>query len=116
MTIDRGFPIDWNEWHEQWRNWRTAYGLKNAHHYPFPGKNFLADEVLGVYNVRGRTVELSEVTFPNLSERDAKTGRLIERRNRFVGVTWFDNGECVSGGLAESFSQLEAILKGEVTT
>lgn len=107
------FPLDWNEWRTQWNEWRdNAHGLNHYSHNPFPPKNFLADEVLGVFRVGANIVELSEVTFPNLSDRD-ENGRLIDRRDRYVGITYWIGGEtqgCESGGIVSSFAQLETAL------
>lgn len=102
---DYTFPLDWDQWRRDWAKWETASGLRKAPRNPWArkGKNFLADSVLGVYRTRsGRTVELSEVTFPNLSERDAATGRLLSFETRYIGLT-FEDGET---GLVRSFTEL----------
>lgn len=121
-TRNDTFPIGWDEWRKEWSEWLHAGQKPNTHyrpglnHYgrsPFPPKNFLADEVLGVFRIGSKIVELSEITFPNLSERD-ESGRLIEKRVRMVGITyWVNNGEkegTESGGVVSSFAELEAAL------
>ena len=105
MSDQDTFPLDWNEWRKQWDAWRATSGLYRSRKNPwtYKGKNFLADAVLGVYRAsNGRIVELSEVTFPNLSERDER-GNLIRDEYRYIGLT-FDNGDT---GLVRSFAELE---------
>lgn len=105
-------PIDWDEWRSQWQAWVNAHPTLrpfNRHHHgmnPFAGpKNFLADEVLGVFvTPAGRRVELSEVTFPDLS----KPSWLGEKR-RYVGITWDGIGGRDTG-LAESWAELADLL------
>jgi len=104
MTAD-GFSLDWNEWRREWRDWSAAHADRMAPtRSPFQGKNFLADEVLGVWKVNGRTVELSEMTFPNLGERDER-GALIHKDVRRIGVTFQDETAVVG-----SFAKLEEVL------
>ncbi len=95
------FPLDWNEWRAEWAEWKNAHDLKRPRENPwrYKDKNFLADAILGVYRVNGRTVELSEVTMPNFGARPREDFR-------YVGLT-FDNGET---GLAHSFTELETAL------
>lgn len=101
--------VDWENWRSDWLAWRD----KHAAHLELvpkaiPGKNFLADEILGTYRLpSGRTVELSEVTFPNLVERDAATGRLLDYTVRAIGLTWVDDR---SGMVVRSFAELEVEL------
>lgn len=79
------FPLDWNEWREMWDEWRATRSadiLKRSS-YKFPGKNFIADEVLGVWGITfpdgsGRAVELSETTFMG---------------TRGIGITYGAGGE-----------------------
>ena len=99
-------PLDWNEWREEWGKWRERHSdsLKPARKFK-PGKNFLADEILGVFEVNGRRVELSELTFPNLSERDER-GMLIHKDVRAIGLT-FDDDET---NVVHSFEELEREL------
>lgn len=109
------FSVDWNEWRKEWNEWRQTYRL-NTVRSPFPNKNMLADEVIGTYQVitvkGGKlVVELSEVTFPNLSDRDPQTGRLLDTRHRYVGLAWWKDGGIVNGGLAETFEELEQLLR-----
>lgn len=100
-------PMDYNEWRSEWREWREAHAaqLIDVRRSPFKGKNFLADEVLGVWKVNGRTVELSSVTFPNFEDRDPDTGRLLEGYKRRIGVTFEDDTDVV-----DTFAQLEKVL------
>jgi len=105
------FPLDYDQWRREWVAWcarqertGTFRGIRNS---PFTGRNFLADEVLGVWTVCGRAVELSSVVFPNLEERDAATGKLIDKRIRRIGITFGDETEPRVVG---SFSELEDAL------
>jgi len=113
-TATTGLPLDWDEWRKEWKAWKSAHedDLRpiGAMRSAFPGKNFLADEVLGVWKVNGRAVELSEVVFPNLSERDAATGRLIEKRIRSIGITFDGVGTKGTGAVVGSFAELENAL------
>lgn len=117
-TVDRDaqFPTDWNEWWKVWTAWKRHHDLLPTS-YRFPGKNLLADEVLGTFSINGRNVELSEVTFPNLSERD-ENGRLRDHRVRMVGIT-FGIGVDQAGAVATTFAELERELgldSGEETS
>lgn len=98
-------PLDWNEWRAEWSGWRASHAdnLKPARKFK-PGKNFLADEILGTFKVNGRLVEISELTFPNLSERDER-GFLIHKDVRAIGLTFEDGGTVV-----HSFQELEREL------
>lgn len=98
-------PLDWDEWRRQWNEWRNSHSeiLKPASKFK-PGKNFLADEILGVYSVNGRLVEISELTFPNLSERDER-GFLLRHDVRAIGLTFEEGGTVV-----HSFEELEREL------
>lgn len=99
------FPLSWDEWRHQWDAYEATSGLRRSRTNPWTdkSKNFLADDVLGVYRAsNGRIVELSEVTFPNLSERD-ENGNLIHDNRRYIGFT-FDDGYT---GLVRSFAELE---------
>ena len=117
-THDRNarFPVDWSEWRPLWDAWITEQletGQLTRSSYRFPPANFLADEVLGVYGVRGpngtgRAVELSEVTFPDLSESASKRGR--PSMARYVGVTFGSGSGTESGGIASTFGELERAL------
>jgi hypothetical protein len=118
------FPTDWREWHTLWQQWESSQNILRPTSYKFPGgKNFLADEVLGVWALKlpdgtARNVELSEVTFPNLSERD-EAGRLIRKTVRGVGITYADaSGRYVPSDLGpernnvvNTFADLEAELR-----
>lgn len=114
MADEREFPADWTEWQQQWSTWRSAHGLRLSTQR-IRGKNFLADEVLGTFKIRpGEVAELSAVTMPNLTERDAN-GRLIEKRCRYVGITWLGElASGINGGLVSTFSELEQALAAGV--
>lgn len=103
------FSIDWDEWQNEWRGWKSAHAadLKPTRER-FRGKNFLADDILGTWSVNGRTVELSEVVFPNLSERD-ENGRLKDYNVRAIGITYGIGAEG-SGDVVHSFEELEDAL------
>lgn len=104
---ETAFPIDWNDWKAEWEDWkaRHANDLK-ATDYRIPGRNVLADDVLGTWNINGRDVELSEVVFPSF-ERDDATGRLKGDDIRYIGLS-FPIG--VEAELVRSFSELERVL------
>lgn len=86
----------------------TRCGLRRS---GSPGKNFIADEVLGTWSVNGRNVELSEVTFPNLSERD-ENGRLKQFQVRYIGITFGTGGgsDAPDSPLVSTFAELEREL------
>jgi hypothetical protein len=115
-TINRTepFPVDWNAWRELWKAWvdEQTTPVRGAQGHPavfqptswrFPGKNFLADEVLGTWSVNGRNVELSEVTFPALGERP-------RRDERLVGVTFGTGAGSDEGAVCRTFAELEEML------
>lgn len=109
MVTTETFPLDWGEWHAEWQAWLKAHEgpyMRSVRKFK-PGKNFLADDILGCWQVPNGLVELSEVTFPNLSERDPQTGRLLDFNTRYVGVTWSRDGE---QPLVRSFDELEEVL------
>lgn len=127
MTLDttHRFPTDWNVWRAQWSEWKAAYA---AHLKPLPRwawglypeqKNFMADEIMGRWLINegtpglddGVVVELSEVTFPNLEDRD-ENGRLLHTTNRFVGLTFRTFGWTVApeNCLVSTFAELEQKL------
>jgi hypothetical protein len=102
-----GFPTDWDAWHTEWSAWLAAHPQLTPVPKQIPGRNFLADEILGTFRLpSGRTAELSEVTFPNLVDRDSATGRLLDERRRLVGVTFTDRSNLV----VDSFAELETAL------
>lgn len=107
-TTER-FPLDYYEWRKQWDDWRQQHAadLKPTSKR-FEGKNFLADDVLGTWRINGRTVELSEVVFPNLSERD-ENGQLIREDYRRIGIT-YGIGVDGAGAVVGSFAELEQEL------
>lgn len=106
------FPIDWDEWQAQWQEW-LADNVHRLHRTSLraPGKNFLADKILGIWGINyangsGTAVELSEVTMP-----DFGAGRGWATRKRYVGITWIPGpGKTEAGGVVESFAELEAAL------
>ncbi len=103
-------PLDWNTWQGEWETWKRTHRhvLKQTTHR-FEGRNFLADENLGTWEIRGRVVELSEVTFPSF-ERDAQTGRLKNDEVRGIGVTFmYKQGEG-EPTVVHSFTELEQVL------
>jgi hypothetical protein len=109
QTETTGFPLDWNEWRKEWNEWREAHAdaLKTTRER-FPGKNFLATEKLGTWNIGGRIVEMSEMTFPNLTERD-ESGRLKRYDIRGIGLT-FGVGVAGEGDVVHSWDELNEAL------
>ena len=100
------FPIDWDEWRQEWSAWRKAHAdsLKPSS-YKFPPKNFLADEILGVWSINGRAVELSEVTMPDFSAGYGASSV------RFIGITYGAAGTVhLAGPIVSSFAELEQEL------
>lgn len=82
----------------EWTVWLDTHRPQFApSSYRFGRKNVLADEILGVWRINGRNVELSEVTFQ------------IGETRRYVGITWGDAVRTETG-LAASFAELEALL------
>lgn len=106
-------PLDWDEWRREWQTWRLehAYALEPRPKC-IPGKNLLADEIIGTFCVlpTGRTVELSEVTFPDLTTRDAR-GNLTGATVRGIGLTFADDR---TGNVVHSWPELETALGLEV--
>ena len=110
MTTDTrtdALPLDWDKWRTEWADWlqRNQGEMHYLRSSPFKGKNFLADQILGVWRISGRTVELCEMTFPNLEDRDER-GMLIREERRRIGVTFADGETAVVG----SFAALEKVL------
>lgn len=102
------FPLDWDKWRDEWTTWlgQNIQRMKLARS-PFPGKNFLADEILGCWEIDGKLFELSEVVFPNLEDRDER-GNLIRGDKRRIGITFREgDGENVVVG---SFADLETAI------
>lgn len=105
------FPIDWNAWRTELHDWLAAHPELHAvskRGTPFADvdRNLMADEVIGLFRLPGgRLVELSEVTFPDLS----RPSWSAERR-RYVGVTFDGPGAMSSGDLCESWADLERQL------
>ena len=101
------FPVPWDDWRPLWQAWlarQLEHGTFAPTAWRFPGKNFLADEILGTWSVAGRNVELSEVTFPSL-----EPGTRGERR-RYVGVTFGTGAGADSGPVVGTFVELEQAL------
>ena len=99
-------PTDWNLWRSVWAEWLTdkrSTGQVRPTSWRFPGRNFLADEVLGTFSINGRNVELSEVTFPSLGERPART-------IRYVGVTFGTGAEVDGGAVVSTLAELDKVL------
>jgi hypothetical protein len=108
MTETTRFPADWTEWRAEWKEWLARQERSQTFTlstWRFPDKNFLADEVLGVWRVNDRTVELSEVTFPDLSQPPYRA-----ETRRYVGITYGQASGIEDGGLASSFEELERAL------
>jgi hypothetical protein len=98
------FPADWNEWRSMWNEWKSAHALKSSRKR-IAGKNFLADEVLGTFEINGQAFELSEVTFPGFGAEDR--GKTF----RYVGISWWDEGnKNVNGGLVTTFADLDELI------
>jgi hypothetical protein len=115
MDTTIALPVDWNEWRQVWDEYRTSlekrYGVRRGvDGNPFPGKNFLADEILGTWTVGqgGRThpVELSEVTFPALDG--------TSNRTRYIGVSIDGVGGVGRSELVATFAELDDLLAGLV--
>lgn len=100
------FPVEWNEWNRAYKTWRASTKLIVPTNLRIPGRNLMADEVLGTWRLRDgvHVVELSEVTFPDLG-----TGH---GTRRYVGITWRgDNGlSSINGGLVDNFDALDAAI------
>lgn len=103
------FPLDWDQWRKLWTEWLVVNEPKMKRvAKAFPGKNFLANEILGTWIVGGKLFELSEVVFPNLEDRDPQTGRLLEGDKRRIGVTFREgDGKDIVVG---SFEDLERVI------
>lgn len=106
------FPRDWNQWRALWEEWlevgqflRSEVRFLQRTSYRFEGgKNFLAEEILGVFRDThtGRLFELSESTFLEI---------------RGIGITEmkFVDGELVidhdgASGVVHSFAELETVV------
>ena len=103
-------PIDWNAWRTQLHDWLSAHpGVRavSRRRTPFDAvdRNLLADDIVGIFRLpTGRIVELSEVTFPDLSEPSWNARRL-----RYVGLT-FDAPGTGDTALVDSWAALTAAL------
>ena len=105
MDRTTGLPMDWNEWRVMWEEWREGFETRAGVRRgvtgdPFPGKNMLADEILGTWTLsaagaRLRPVELSEVTF---------MGR------RIIGITVDGVGTAGQGTTVSTFAELDDVL------
>ena len=111
------FPLDWNEFRHLWSAWLAdvqAGGqlawYRDTRRTPFSGKNFLADEIIGVYHGPewGVLVELSEIRMPDFGARPRRDVRYIGVTfgNVKTGETWVPE----PSGLAASFADLAAIV------
>lgn len=108
MDTTTELPMDWNQWRAMWEEWRGGFESRWAVRRgvtgnPFPGKNMLADEILGTWTLgepgtdgtRLRPVELSEATF---------MGR------RIIGVTVDGVGTAGQGTTVSTFAELDDVL------
>jgi hypothetical protein len=101
------FPLDWNEWRDEWHYWRRGGGLqrlrltKHATAGKLPGQNFMADEVLGLWSTGLVHVELSEVTFGE---------------TRGIGITLAQGKHrwTPERGVVHSFGDLEDVVLAEL--
>lgn len=97
--MNEPFPVDWNAWRQRWWDYAPSLGdplRKTADLVErFPSKNFMADEILGYYQVGDHVVELSEGTGIH--------------RERFIGVT-VDAAGSGEGFLVWSFAELDKEL------
>jgi hypothetical protein len=115
-TAQTIFTLDWDEWQKEWHTWIAHHPELTRTRKVIPGKNFLADEIIGTFRLpNGRIVELSEVTFPNLVDHDPKTGMLTHDYVRGIGLTWTNDlsgkiSEDKRGIVVHSFTELEAEL------
>ena len=109
------FPLDWNEFRRLWSAWLAdvqAGGqlARFKGRTPFKGKNFMADEIIGVFHGPewGVLVELSEVKMPDFGARPQRDVRYIGVTfgNVKTGETWVPE----PSGLAASFAGLAAIV------
>lgn len=99
-TYDRHaeLPMDWDQWRQLWAAWKADHADQlQRSSFRFPAKNIMADEVLGVWRIAGRTVELSEVTFLGA---------------RGIGITFGEgSGTWVpENGVVHTFAELEQEL------
>lgn len=108
MDTTTELPMDWNQWRAMWDEWREGFETRagvrrGVAGNPFPGKNMLADEILGTWTLgepgtdgtRLRPVELSEATF---------MGR------RIIGVTVDGVGTAGQGTTVSTFAELDNVL------
>lgn len=98
-------PLNWDEWRKEWADFLAGNPGLVATRKHFRGKNFLADEILGTFKFGGDTIELSEITFPNLDEWDER-GMLKRYDRRGIGITTVNHGTAV----VWSFKDLAAFL------
>lgn len=107
-TTTNPFPTDWTVWNAEWKEWKARHAkflLRTS--LRAPGKNFLADDVLGTWGLASleRAVELSEVTMPDFGKGYGAD------RVRFVGITWVNaDGTTESGGVVGTFDDLDRAL------
>jgi hypothetical protein len=99
---DETFPVDWNEFREQWRDWKarnvgTRYQRSS---WNFGPKNFCADEVLCKVMLPSCHAELSEVTFT------------IGKTTRYIGLT-FRSSTRNETALVDNWADLERLLDND---
>ena len=117
MTEDRTdtFPMNWDEFEAQWNAW-LADRMENDElrrtSFRIPGRNFMADEVMGTFHVigvdrtheSGRHVEITTFRFPALGERP-------RRDVRHIGLTFSRGGDNREAGpVVSSWAELDEAL------
>lgn len=111
MSDTPTLPIDWDAWRTELHDWLAEHPEVHAvskRGTPFYGvdRNLMADKVIGLFRLpSGRIVELSEVTFPDLTQPAYRADKI-----RYVGVTFDGPGAESSGGLYGSWTALAAAL------
>lgn len=107
------FPVDYEEWRLVWEAWKADHTdlLRPCSFRDWPAPNMLATEILGRWDILGRSTELSEVTMPDFTHE--RRGRTL----RFIGITYATwRNERVETytpeqGIVATFEELEAELR-----
>lgn len=115
MMTTTTFPMDWDEFDNQFTAWFVGHlrsdRLRRTS-FRIPGKNFMADEVMGTYHVAGpdgshesgRNVEIATFVFPALGERP-------HRDERCIGLTFSRGGDDREASpVVRSFAELDEAL------